>query len=131
MLQRSLKVSRHAQQFAVRVVRIRFRGQKSDIAIHGRKGLGKFAVAGVHVSQIVQRGWKILVDGQRFLEQSLRLIVAVFRHQPVGREIKQVLVLGIHLEQVIHGGDAADEIAFLHLDDPSDHQLLAGSQLRH
>ena len=40
-----------------------------------------------------------------------------------------MLVVGIHLEHVVHGGDAAEEVAFLHLDDPGDHQLFAGSGL--
>ena len=40
-----------------------------------------------------------------------------------------MLVAGIHLQHVVHGGNAAEEVAFLHLRDPGNHQLLAGSEL--
>ena len=129
VLQRALEVSRHAQQFTVRILRIRLLGQQRDVAIHRRKRLVELAVASLDVSQIVQRRGKILVDRQRLLQQALRLIVAVLSHQPVAREIEQVLVLGIHLQHVVHGRDAAEEVAVLHLGNPGDHQLLARSRL--
>src|SRR5713226_8566358 len=40
-----------------------------------------------------------------------------------------MLVLGIHLQQIVHRRNATDKVAFLHLRDPSHHQLLPGSQL--
>ena len=89
----------------------------------------KLPVAGLDVSQIVQRGGKILIDGESLLKEALRLVVAVFSHQPIAREVKQVLVVGIHLEHVVHGRDAAEKIAFLHFGDPGNHELLAGRHL--
>ena len=63
--------------------------------------------------------------GQRFLHETLGLIVAILTHQPVAGEVEQMLVLGIHFQHVVHGGNAADEVAFLHFHDPSDHQLFS------
>ena len=129
MRERPLEVPCHAQQFAVGILRIRLFGQHGNVAIHGRECLVKLAIAGLDVSQIVQRGREILVNGQRLLKEALRLVVAVLSHQPVAREIEQMLVVGIHLQHVVHGRNAAQEVAFLHLGDPCNHQLLAGHQL--
>ena len=38
-----------------------------------------------------------------------------------------MFVAGIHLQHVVHGGNAADEVAFLHLGDPGNHQLFPWS----
>ncbi len=127
--ERAFEVPCHAQQFSVGILRIGLFGKHDDVAVHGREGLGELPVAGLDVGKIVQRGGKVLVDGERLLHHALRLIVAIFAHQPVAREIEQVLVAGIHLEHVVHGGDAAEEVAFLHFGNPGNHQLLARRKL--
>ena len=104
--------------------------EQDDIAIHGRKGLGKFPIASLNVGKIIEGGGKVLIDGEGFLKEALRLIVAVFSHQPIAREVEQVLVARIHLKHVIHGGDSAQEVAFFHLGNPGNHQLLASRCFR-
>ena len=74
MRERSLKVPRHAQKLAIRILRVGFVGEQCNIAIHSRKGLGKFSFVGIDICQIVQCGRKILVDGERLFEQALRLV---------------------------------------------------------
>src|SRR5579863_9065016 len=60
MLQRSLKVSSHAQEFAVGVLWVRFFGKQYHVTIHSRKSLVELPVAGVDIGEIVQRRGKIL-----------------------------------------------------------------------
>ena len=127
--ERALEVPGHAQQFSVRILRIGFLWQHRDVAVHRRECLRKLAVAGLDISQIVQCGGKILIDGEGLLKEALRLIVAVLSHQPIACEVEQVLVVGIHLEHVVHSGDAAEEITVLHFGNPGNHQLLTGRRL--
>ncbi len=136
-LQGSLKVgerffetSCHAQQFPVGILRIGLLRKQDDVAIHGREGLGKLPVAGIDVGKVVKRRGIILVDGEGLLKEALRLVVPVFSHQPIAREIEQVLVAGIHLKHIVHGSDATEELAFLHFGNPGNHQLFAGRELR-
>ena len=111
-------------------MRIGLLGKDHDITVHGREGFRKLAGARVHVGRIVERGGIILVESKRALEELERLLVAVLSHQPIAREINQVLILREHGQHVIHGRDAGDVVAFLHVRDPLDHQLFAGRDLR-
>ena len=67
MRERAFEIPGHAQQFAVRVLRIGLFGEQHDVTVHRGERLGEVAVAGFDVSKIVERGGKILVDGQRLL----------------------------------------------------------------
>ena len=86
-------------------------------------------VASVYVREIVERRRVVLIDGEGLLEKTLRLIVAVFSHQPVTGQIEQTLVAGKHLKHVVHGGNSAQEVAFLDFGNPGNHQLFARRQL--
>ena len=87
MLQRIFKIARHAEQFSIRIVRVRFMGKQIDVTIHRTEGLAELPVASVGISQIVQRSRIIFVDGQSALEQLLGLIVSVLRHEPITSDI--------------------------------------------
>ena len=127
--QGAFKIPRHAQQFSVRILRIGFFREQGHVTIHDGKRIDKLPVAGLHIRKIVERGRKVFVDGEGLFKKALRLIVAVFAHQPVAREIEQVLVVRIHLQHVVHGGNTAEEVAFLNLSNPGNHQLLARRKL--
>ena len=125
VLERAVELPCHALELAVRVLRIGFIREQDEIAIHRGKRLIELTVARFHVGQIIDCGRKVLVNGQRLEHKVFGLIVSVFSHEPVAREIEQMLVAGIHFEHVVHGADPANEVALLYLGDPGDHQLLA------
>ena len=87
--ERALEVARHAEQFSVGILRVGLFGKQRDVTVHRGEGLGELPVARVDISEIVERRGIVLVDGESLLKEALRLVVAVFSHQPVAREIKQ------------------------------------------
>ena len=124
MVQGTAIIAGGSQNLAERVLGIRGAGFHFRVSFQGGDGVCNLTGFGVHIAESVQDRGKIRIDLQSRLHHRSRPIVVLLEIQPFRSQVKDMLVLRVVLQEVVHVHDRGKKVALLNAGHPADKELL-------